>query len=112
VTGAAIAGLGITELGKVYGRSSTSLAAEAVRLAAADAGLALPDLDGLLVSSGIRQDVGVSLADVLALPELGLLAQVNAFGATAGVMVAQAAQAIASGAATAVAARRNRRHVL
>jgi acetyl-CoA acetyltransferase len=45
----------------------------------------------------------VSLADVLALPELGLLAQVNAFGATAGVMVAQAAQAIASGAATAVA---------
>jgi acetyl-CoA acetyltransferase len=103
VTGAAIAGLGITELGKVYGRSSTSLAAEAVRLAVADAGLALPDLDGLLVSSGIRQDVGVSLADVLALPELGLLAQVNAFGATAGVMVAQAAQAIASGAATTVA---------
>jgi len=103
VTGAAIAGLGITELGKVYGRSSTSLAAEAVRLAAADAGLALPDLDGLLVSSGIRQDVGVSLADVLALPELALLAQVNAFGATAGVMVAQAAQAIASGAATTVA---------
>ena len=103
MTGAAIAGLGITELGKVYGRSSTSLAAEAVRLAVADAGLALPDLDGLLVSSGIRQDVGVSLADVLALPELGLLAQVNAFGATAGVMVAQAAQAIASGAATTVA---------
>ena len=103
MTGAAIAGLGITELGKVYGRSSTSLAAEAVRLAVADAGLALRDLDGLLVSSGIRQDVGVSLADVLALPELALLAQVNAFGATAGVMVAQAAQAIASGAATAVA---------
>jgi len=103
VTGAAIAGLGITELGKVYGRSSTGLAAEAVRLAAADAGLALPDLDGLLVSSGIRQDVGVSLAGMLALSELGLLAQVNAFGATAGVMVAQAVQAIASGAATAVA---------
>jgi acetyl-CoA acetyltransferase len=103
VTGAAIAGLGITELGKVYGRSGTSLAAEAVRLAAADAGLALPDLDGLLVSSGIRQDVGVSLADVLALSELGLLAQVNAFGATAGVMVAQAVQAIARGAATGVA---------
>jgi acetyl-CoA acetyltransferase len=103
LTGAVIAGLGITELGKVYGLSSTSLAAEAVRLAAADAGLELRHLDGLLVSSGIRQDVGVSLASVLALGDLGLLAQVNAFGATAGVMVAQAAQAIASGSATAVA---------
>lgn len=41
MTGAAIAGLGITELGKVYGRSATSLAAEAVRLAVADAGLSL-----------------------------------------------------------------------
>ena len=53
MTGAAIAGLGLTEMGKVYGRSSTSLAAEAVRGAVADAGLALTDLDGLLVSSGI-----------------------------------------------------------
>jgi acetyl-CoA acetyltransferase len=103
VTGAAIAGLGITELGKVYGRSSTHLAAEAVRLATADAGLKLVQLDGLLVSSGITQDVGVNLASVLALGDLGLLAQVNAFGATAGVMVAQAAQAIAAGAATTVA---------
>jgi acetyl-CoA acetyltransferase len=103
LTGAAIAGLGITERGKVYGRSSTSLAAEAVRLAAADAGLELRQLDGLLVSGGIKQDVGVSLASVLALGELRLLAQVNAFGATAGVMVAQAVQAIASGSAMAVA---------
>ena len=36
---AAIAGLGLTELGQVYGRSPRRLAAEAVRLAAADAGL-------------------------------------------------------------------------
>ncbi|ADP81394.1 thiolase C-terminal domain-containing protein [Pseudofrankia inefficax] len=100
---AAIAGLGITELGKVYGRTSTSLAAEAVRLALADAGLALADLDGLLVSGGLRQDVGLSLAGVLSTGPLGLLAQVNAFGASAGAMVAQAAQAIASGAARTVA---------
>ena len=103
MTGAAIAGLGMTELGKVYGRSSAQLAAEAVRLATADAGLELSQLDGLLVSSGIKQDVGVNLASVLALGDLGLLAQVNAYGATAGVMVAQAAQAIAAGAVTAVA---------
>lgn len=100
---AALVGLGMTELGKVYGRSSTALAAEAVQRAVADAGLALSDLDGLLVSAGVKQDVGVGLAAVLNLGELNLLAQVNAFGATAGVMVAEAVQAIAAGAATTVA---------
>jgi acetyl-CoA acetyltransferase len=99
----ALVGLGMTELGKVYGRSSTALAAEAVQRAVSDAGLVLNDLDGLLVSAGIKQDVGVGLAAVLGLGELNLLAQVNAFGATAGVMVAQAVQAIAAGAATTVA---------
>jgi acetyl-CoA acetyltransferase len=93
----------MTELGKLFGRSSTALAAEAVQRAVADAGLALRDLDGLLVSAGVKQDVGVGLAAVLGLGELDLLAQVNAFGATAGVMVAQAVQAIAAGAATTVA---------
>jgi acetyl-CoA acetyltransferase len=99
----ALVGLGMTELGKIYGRSSTALAAEAVRRAVADAGLRLSDLDGLLVSAGIKQDVGVGLAAVLSLGQLDLLAQVNAFGATAGVMVAQAVQAIAAGTATTVA---------
>jgi acetyl-CoA acetyltransferase len=35
---AAVVGAGLTEVGKVYGRSARSLAAEAVRLAVADAG--------------------------------------------------------------------------
>jgi acetyl-CoA acetyltransferase len=99
----ALVGLGMTELGKVYGRSSTALAADAVQRAVADAGLKLNDLDGLLVSAGIKQDVGVGLAAVLGLSELDLLAQVNAFGASAGVMVAQAVQAISAGSATTVA---------
>ncbi|CDO90248.1 thiolase C-terminal domain-containing protein [Mycobacterium triplex] len=99
----ALVGLGMTDLGKVYGRSSTALAVEAVQRAVADAGLELRDLDGLLVSAGVKQDVGVGLAAVLSLGELNLLAQINAFGATAAVMVAQAAQAIAAGAATTVA---------
>lgn len=103
MTGAAIVGLGLTEMGKVYGRSSTSLAAEAVRLAVADAGLGLGDLDGLLVSAGVKQDVNVNLAAVLGLHDVSVLNQVNAYGATAGVMVAQAAQAIVAGAATTVA---------
>lgn len=100
---AAIAGLGITELGKVHGRSSTSLAAEAVRLAVADAGLRLSEVDGLLVSPGITQDLGLQLGGVLGLPELGLFTQVSAYGASAGVMVQQAAMAIAAGSATTVA---------
>ncbi len=99
---AAIVGLGITDLGKVYGRSSTNLAAEAVRTAVDDAGLGLGDVDGLLISSGITQDVGLNLSSVLSLGELELLAQVNAFGSTAGVMVQQAALAIGHGTATTV----------
>lgn len=101
--GAAIAGLGMTEMGKVYGRSSTKLGAEAVRQAVADAGIGLSDIDGMLVSSGVSGDLGIGLAAVLGMHELSILNEVNAFGATAGVMVAQAAQAIAAGAATTVA---------
>ncbi|GAA3240510.1 thiolase family protein [Actinocorallia longicatena] len=101
--GAAIAGLGMTELGKVYGRSPRRLAADAVRLAAADAGLALEDLDGLLVSHGMGGSPGIELADVLGLRDLRLLSQVNSYGATAGAMVAYAAQTVLSGAATTVA---------
>ena len=50
---AAITGLGITEMGKVYGLAPAEFAAEAVRRAVDDAGLSLTDIDGLLVSSGI-----------------------------------------------------------
>src|SRR5487761_1799874 len=102
--GAAIAGLGLTELGKVYGRSSRQLAAEAVRLAAADAGLALSDLDGLLVCPGIAGSVlDVGLAQGLGLRDLRLLSVINAYGASAGAAVAVAALAVTSGSASAVA---------
>ncbi|WP_407937118.1 thiolase family protein [Kineosporia babensis] len=90
-------------MGKVYGRSASSLAAEAVRKATDDAGLRLSDLDGLLVSSGVTQSLNVGLAQTLALPDLNVLSQVSAFGATAGVMVAQAVQMIEAGAATTIA---------
>jgi acetyl-CoA acetyltransferase len=100
---AAIAGWGITDVGKVYGRSATDFAAEAVRRATADAGLRLSDLDGLLVSSGLRHDVGVRLQDTLGLRDLRLNTEMNAFGATAGAMVSFAAAAVTAGAATAVA---------
>jgi acetyl-CoA acetyltransferase len=103
VDGAAIAGLGMTELGKVYGSSPRRFAADAVRLAVADAGLALGDLDGLLVSHGLGGSPGIELADTLGLRDLRLLSQMNSFGATAGAMVSYAAMSILSGAATTVA---------
>jgi acetyl-CoA acetyltransferase len=100
---AAIAGLGMTELGKVYGRSPRRFAAEAVRRAVADAGLALDDVDGLLVSHGLSGSPGIELADTLGLRDLRLLSQMNSFGATAGAMVSYAAMSVMSGAATTVA---------
>jgi len=104
VTTAAIAGLGLTDLGKVYGRSPRRLAARAVRLAAADAGLALADLDGLLVCPGIAAPaLDVGLAQVLGLRDLRLLSVINSYGASAGAAVSLAAQAVASGSASAVA---------
>jgi acetyl-CoA acetyltransferase len=99
----AIAGLGLTELGKVYGRSPSEFAAQAVKLAAADAGLALAQIDGLLVSGGTAGGVTPDLQRVLGLRHLGLLAQVEAYGSTAIGMVQYASLAIRSGLASVVA---------
>jgi acetyl-CoA acetyltransferase len=100
---AAIAGLGITEVGRVYGRTAPQFAADAVRLAADDAGLALAEIDGLLVSSGLSGDVKLDLQRQLGLRDLKLLSEMQGFGSTAGSMVSFAAAMVASGAATAVA---------
>jgi acetyl-CoA acetyltransferase len=101
--GAAIVGLGITETGKVYGRSAAEFAADAVRLAVADAGLALDDVDGLLVSGGLSGGVDIRLARQLGLRDLGILSQISQAGSTAGSQVQLAALAIAGGLATTVA---------
>ncbi|SEF54440.1 Acetyl-CoA acetyltransferase [Thermomonospora echinospora] len=101
--GAAIAGLGMTELGRVYGRSPRRLAADAVRRAVTDAGLGLADLDGLVVSHGLGGSPGIELADTMGLRDLRVLTVMNSFGATAGAMVAYAAMSVISGAASAVA---------
>jgi acetyl-CoA acetyltransferase/uncharacterized OB-fold protein len=101
--GAAITGLGMTDLGKVYGRSPRRLAADAVRRALADAGLATADLDGLLICPGITGGLDVSLAAALGLRDLRLLAAVSSFGASACAAVEIAALAVTSGAARYVA---------
>jgi acetyl-CoA acetyltransferase len=100
---AVVAGLGMTELGKVYGPSPRKFAAEAVRRAVADAGLKLDDLDGLLVSHGIGGSPSIELANVLGLRDLRLLSRLTSYGATAGAMISYAAMSVMSGAATTVA---------
>ena len=68
-----IAGLGITEMGRVYGRSAEDFAAAAVRLAVADAGLDLSDVDGLLTNTGLAGGVGLGLQRRLQLRDLSVL---------------------------------------
>jgi acetyl-CoA acetyltransferase len=103
----AIAGLGITPQGKVYGRTPIGFAAEAVRLALDDAGLRRDDLDGLLVNPGLSWgDMGMAsfqLQQAMGLRNLRLTSSMNSGGATAGSMIQYAALAIASGQCRAVA---------
>jgi acetyl-CoA acetyltransferase len=90
-------------VGKVFGRTASQFAADAVRLAAGDAGLELSQIDGLLTSSGVTRGVSLSLQQELGLSDLAMLSEMQAFGATAGAMVATASMAVQSGMATAVA---------
>lgn len=99
----AIAGLGLSEIGKVYGRKASDLASIAVYNAVADAGLTLSDLDGLIVSSGIGSGVNIGLAAKLGLTDLNLLTSMQAFGSTAAQMVQYAAMAVQSGMAETIA---------
>ena len=98
-----IAGLGMTELGKVYGRTPAQFAGEAVRLAVADAGVTMADVDGLLTSSGVTGGVSVDLQRELGLTDLRLLTHMQAYGSTAGSMLAYASLAVQSGLASVVA---------
>ena len=93
----------MTELGKVYGRTPAQFAAAAVRLAAADAGLELARVDGLLTSSGVSGGISIDLQRDLGLTDLRLLSHMQAYGSTAGAMVQFASMAVQSGMASAVA---------
>ncbi|MEV0544519.1 thiolase family protein [Nocardia salmonicida] len=97
-----IVGLGITETGVVDGRSAAAYAAEAVQLAVDDAGLALTDVDGLLVSSGKSGGVDVRLAKQLDMRDLGILTQISQAGSTANAQIQMAVLAIAGGLASTV----------
>ncbi len=98
---AAITGLGLTEMGRVY-RDAEDLAAEAVFLALEDAGLQKSDLDGLLINTGMSDEVGLLLHITLGLKELNLLTYMQGYGSSAGQMIQYAAMAVANGLATTV----------
>src|SRR3954463_2835747 len=100
---AAIAGLGITEMGKVYGRTASDFAGEAIALALDDAGLQARDVDGLLINANQSPEMAPSLQFSLGLTDLTLVNVMNAFGSTAGTMLQYAAFAIATGQASVVA---------
>ena len=103
----AVCGLGITEMGKVYGHDASWFAGEAIRLAMEDAGLAKDDLDGLLINPGITGMMGtgisIPLQNYLGLRNLRLLNHMNSFGATASAMIQYAAMAVHHGMANYVA---------
>ena len=96
----AIAGLGITPMGRIYGKTAAGFAQDAVQLAVADAGLEMGDIDGLLINS--PGDLNVQLQKRLGLRNTKLLAEYQAFGSSAGGMIQYAGLAIDAGMAEVV----------
>src|SRR5438876_3024893 len=99
----AIVGLGVTAMGKIYGRSATDFAAEAIHLALDDAGLKKEDVDGLLINANLSPEMSPRLQMTLGFEDLSLLNVMNAYGSTAGTMIQYACMAIEEGLASVVA---------
>ena len=99
---AAVSGLGMTEMGRVY-RSATDLASDAVYLALDDAGMEKSELDGLLINTGITRGLDLHLHVELGLQDLNLLTFMQGYGSSAGQMIQYAAMAVANGLAKNVA---------
>lgn len=97
---AAITGLGMTPMGRIY-KSTSELAADAVKAALKDAGLRKDQVDGLLINPGITGSTGggisLGLQNYLGMENLRLLNHMNAAGSTAAQMVQYAAMAIHAG---------------
>jgi acetyl-CoA acetyltransferase len=98
---AAIVGLGISEVGKVYNKAVNEFAADAVLAAVADAGLELADVDGVIMSNGLIPS-SASITDNLGLKDLGMSVNVAAEGATAAMAVQYASMAVNAGIASTI----------
>jgi acetyl-CoA acetyltransferase len=97
-----IVGLGVTAMGKVYRRSATDFAAEAIHLALDDAGLKKEEVDGLLINANMSPEMSPLLQMTLGFEDLSLLNVMNAYGSTAGTMIQYASMAIEEGLANVV----------
>ena len=98
---AAIVGIGATDFTKDSGRSELKLAAQAIRAALDDAGLAPSDVDGL-VSFTQDTNTEAAVARELGIPELSFFSRIHYGGGAACATVQQAAMAVATGVASVV----------
>ena len=98
----AIVGLGVTPMGKIYGRSPSDFAAQAIKLALDDAGLQKEEVDGLLINANLSPEMSPLLQMTLGLENLSLMNVMNAYGSTAGTMIQYASMAIQEGLANVV----------
>jgi 17-hydroxy-3-oxo-4-pregnene-20-carboxyl-CoA lyase len=98
---AAVVGIGATEFSKDSGRSELRLAAEAVRVAIADAGLHPSDVDGLVT---FTQDTNTeaAVAREVGIGALSFFSRIHYGGGAACATVQQAAMAVATGVAEVV----------
>jgi acetyl-CoA acetyltransferase len=83
----AVVGLGITEMGKVYGPSATDFAAQAIALALEDAGLQKGEVDGLLIHANLSPEMNAQLQLTLGFEDLQVLNAMSAFGSTSAAML-------------------------
>jgi len=97
----AIAGIGATEFSKDSGRSELQLAAECVKAALEDAGLAPSDVDGL-VTYTVDQNEDVDLIRTLGIGEIGFSTRVPWGGGGTMSSIAMALAAIRAGLAETV----------
>jgi acetyl-CoA acetyltransferase len=93
----AIVGLGVTGMGKIYGRTTADFAAEAIGLALDDAGLAKSDIDGLLLNGNGNLDMDPRLQFSLGFEDLSMMNSMKAAGSTVGSMVQYASLALEAG---------------
>lgn len=100
----AIVGVGESDIGKVSGMTGLGLNAQACRRALDDAGLKVSDIDGLLTAYSFSEPytmLGSSLCEYMGLRPT-MCASMVAGGASPGIMLRHAAQAIAMGTAETV----------
>ncbi|MFI0816871.1 lipid-transfer protein [Streptomyces sp. NPDC021098] len=98
---AAVVGIGATEFSKDSGRSELTLAAEAVRAALDDAGIAPAEVDGL-VTFTMDTSPEITVAQACGIGELTFFSRVHYGGGAACATVQQAALAVSTGVAEVV----------